>query len=403
MKYTVLIADKLPESASAKLAELGCKVIEEAELNGDALRSAIEKHLPHLIIVRSTKITKDMILADPNLSLIIRAGAGYNNIDVETASARSIYVANCPGRNSIAVAELAFGLMLSLDRSIPDNTADLRKGIWNKKKYSKATGLFGRTLGIIGLGRIGFEVAARARAFGMRVIAWDVYHFYEKSRELGVTYTETPGDVAAEADIVTVHLALSDQTKHLIDKDFFSKMKEGAFFINTSRAAIVDNEALLDVLEKKNIRAGIDVFEEEPAEKQGTINGKLSAHPNVYGTHHIGASTEQAQNAVAKEAVSIVEAFVSSGEIKNCVNLLERTEAPFMLSVHHRNRVGILASVLEFIRKKEINVELMDNEIFSGGEGACASIQISGSLSDEDLRVIEASHEDIFSVVQSRL
>src|SRR5881275_1345994 len=167
----ILIADKFPESGLNELKAAGFEVVYDAELKDEALTQAVSSTGADVLVVRGTKVPGATLEAG-RLSLVVRAGAGYNTIDVKTASARGIYVTNCPGKNSIAVAELAFGLMLSLDRRIHDNVGDLRQGRWNKKEYSKARGVFGRTLGLIGVGRIGQEMISRAKAFGIPVVAW---------------------------------------------------------------------------------------------------------------------------------------------------------------------------------------------------------------------------------------
>jgi D-3-phosphoglycerate dehydrogenase len=399
----VLVADSLPQQYIESLEELHCEVLYDQSLKEDSLLDELKRFGPTVLVVRSTKVTGDMLTACPGLSLVIRAGSGYNTIDVKTASERSIYVANCPGKNAIAVAELTMGLILSLDRRIPDNVAARRAGTWNKKEYSKAAGLYGRTLGIIGVGRIGREVIPRARSLGMSVIAWSRSLSPERADVLGIGYCESPLEVAERADVVSVHLALAPETKGLIGKEFFKRMKPGSQFINTSRAEIVDHAALREALETKSIRAGLDVFEEEPAVKAGAFESDIASYPNVYGTHHIGASTEQAQNAVVEEVVYIVREYLITGHVHNCVNLLERTPARYALSVHHRNRVGILAGVLDVIRDANINVETMENIIFEGAEGACARIQIDGNLSPEEVEFIEKSSSDIYSVTQVAL
>jgi len=262
-----------------------------------------------------------MIDASPFLSLIIRAGSGYNNIDVSSASKRSIYVANCPGKNSIAVAELAMGLILSIDRRIPDNVYELRNGHWNKKEFSKAKGLFGRTLGIIGTGRIGKELIYRAQGFGLRIVAWSRSLTPEIADELGIDYTDTPIGVAKESDIVSIHLALTNETRGFISGEFFNAMKPGAYFINTSRAEVVNEDSLIKAIDENGIRAGIDVILDEPGYKEGTIETPFTKYNNVYCTHHIGASTGQAQQAVADETVRIVENYLKTGKVSNCVNI----------------------------------------------------------------------------------
>src|SRR5690348_953248 len=167
----VLIADKFEQSGRDGLQSLGCEISYQPDLKDDALAAAIKHEAPDVLVVRGTKVTEPMLDAG-QVKLVVRAGAGFNTIDVRAASRRGIYVSNCPGKNSIAVAELTFALILALDRRIAENVADLRAGRWNKKEYSRARGLFGRTLGILGYGNIGQEVARRALAFGMRVVVW---------------------------------------------------------------------------------------------------------------------------------------------------------------------------------------------------------------------------------------
>src|SRR5580765_4445717 len=201
----VLIADKFPESARASLARLGAEIVYDPELNDATLTAAVRSTGADILVVRSTKVSA-AALAEGRLSLVVRAGAGFDTIDVQAASARGIYVSNCPGKNSIAVAELTFALILALDRRIPANVADLKAGKWNKAEYSKARGLFGRTLGLIGLGRIGQEVASRARAFGMSVVAWSPSLTHERATSLGVQRKDSPTEVAAACDVLSIHV-----------------------------------------------------------------------------------------------------------------------------------------------------------------------------------------------------
>src|SRR5690348_1691018 len=219
----ILIADKFEESGRIGLRTIGCEISFQPDLKDDALVEAIGKDQPDVLIVRSTKVTEPMLAAGP-LKLIVRAGAGYNTIDVAAASRMGIYVSNCPGKNSIAVAELAFALILALDRRIADNVIALRAGEWNKKEFSKARGLFGRTLGLVGVGKIGQEIVPRARAFGMPVVVWSRSLTPERAAELGVELKESPKAVAEASDVVSVHLALNSETKHLLNADFFNQM-----------------------------------------------------------------------------------------------------------------------------------------------------------------------------------
>jgi len=399
----VIIADTFPEGKIQELNMFGCEVRYDPSLKEGSLHAALVESNPDMLVVRSTRVTGEMITDCPALSLIIRAGSGYDTIDVKTASERSIYVSNVPGQNAVAVAELAMGLMLAIDRRIPDNVADLRAGKWNKKEYSKAEGIYGRTLSVIGMGRIGREVVSRAQAFGMQVAAWSRSLTPEKAAALGVEYCHSPVEAASRANVVSVHLALTPETRKLIGAEFFSAMKPGAFFINTSRAEVVDHQELVKAMKEKSIRAGLDVFEGEPSGKDTAFKDGIAQIEGLYGTHHIGASTNQAQNAVADETVAIVREYLDTGRVRNCVNLLYRTPAQYSLSVHHRNRVGVLAGVLDIIRDAKINIETMENIIFQGGEGACARILIDGKLHDRALTAIEKSSDDIFSAIQVSL
>src|SRR2546427_4047741 len=281
----VLIADKFEQAGRDGLQHIGCEISYQPDLKDDSLVSAIAKAKPDVLVVRGTKVTEPMLDAGP-VKLVVRAGAGYNTIDVAAASQRGIYVANCPGKNSIAVAELAFALILALDRRIADNVIALRRGEWNKKEFSRARGLYGRKLGLVGLGKIGQEMIPRAKAFGMPVVAWSRSLTSEKAAELGVEKMETPLDVARAADIVSVHVALKPDTRMLIGPDFFKAMRDGAYFINTSRGEVIDQSALIDSIHSKGIRAGLDVFAVEPTSAVAEFTDSIAHEPSVYGTHH---------------------------------------------------------------------------------------------------------------------
>ncbi len=393
----VLIADAFEQSGRDALDALGCEVRFDPKLKDEALAAAVEEFRPDVLVVRSTKVP-EAVLAAGALKLVVRAGAGYNTIDVAAASRRGIYVSNCPGKNSIAVAELAFGLILALDRQIADNVIALRRGEWNKSGFSKARGLFGRTLGLIGLGQIGREVALRAGAFGLPVVAWSRSLTADVARLLGVQRMDSAIEVASAADIVSVHVALNAQTRGLIDAAFFAAMRPGAYFINTSRAEVVDQPALARAIEEKGIRAGLDVFAAEPAGGTGEFADGIVKLPGVYGTHHIGASTEQAQEAIAAETVRIIRTFLQTGQVPNVVNLARTTPAICALVVRHLDRPGVLAGVLDAIRAAEINVQEMENIIFEGAQAAVARIHLETSPGPEVIARIQASSPHILEV-----
>jgi D-3-phosphoglycerate dehydrogenase len=393
----VLVADKFEQSGQDGLKQIGCEVLYKPDLKDEALVDAILSEKPDVLVVRSTKVTEAMMEMGA-LKLIVRAGAGYNTIDVAAASKRGIYVSNCPGKNSIAVAELAFALILALDRRIADNVISLRAGEWNKKEFSKARGLFGRTLGLIGTGQIGREMIARARAFGMPVIAWSRSLTKERAAELGIERKNSPQDVARQADVVSIHVALKPETRGMIDEQFFNAMRDGAYFINTSRGETVNQNALRKALREKNIRAGLDVYATEPVSGTGEFTDQIKDEKNLYGTHHIGASTDQAQEAIAAETVRIIQSFKETGHVPNVINLAKRTPATHMLVIRHRDRPGVLASVLDQIKAADINVQEMENIVFEGAEAAVARINLDNAPPDETLEKIGNGNEDIIEL-----
>lgn len=386
----VLIADKLAPMVAGRLQDLGAEVHLEPDLSGASLTARLAALDPTVLVVRSTKVTRADIDAGRALSLVIRAGAGVNTIDLAAASGRGVYVTNCPGKNASAVAELTIGHLINLDRRIADNVAELRARKWNKKAYGSARGLRGRTLAVLGTGTIGREVIARAKALGMHVRAWSRSLTAEQAEALEIERAETPERAVDGADAVTVHLALTPETRGRIGEGVFAAMKAGAYFVNTSRGEIVDQAALRRALDEKGVKAGLDVFASEPAGSTGDFADSIADHPSVYGTHHIGASTLEAEEAVGEEVVAIVDAYARGRVIPNCVNLASESEATHQLIVRHADRVGVLATVLDLLRDAGHNVQEMQNIVFSGGEAACARIEIAGAPSAETLAKINA-------------
>jgi D-3-phosphoglycerate dehydrogenase len=399
----VLIADKFEKVGVDGLKELGCTVVSQPDVKAEDLPAAIRTHDPHILIVRGKKVTAQALEAGTALTLVIRAGAGIDTIDVAAASSLGVFVSNCPGKNSVAVAELVMGLLLACDRRIPDQVADLRGGTWNKGEYSKARGLHGRTLGIVGLGQIGREIAARARAFGMRVIAWSRSLTHEEAEALGVAYAQTPLEVARLSDAVSVNVAANADTKHLVNAEFLAAMRPGAYLINTSRGSVVDEAALQRAVREKGLRAGLDVFENEPAGSTGSFGNAIAQAPGIYGTHHVGASTDQAQVAIAHEVIRIVQAFQATGEVPNVVNRLARSSATHVLSIRHRNRPGVLAHVFGVLASGAINVEEVENIIYHGAQATLARIHLDGVPDAGALERIRTGNQDIISVELSEI
>ena len=384
----ILVADKFEKSGLDGLAAIGGDVYYEPDLKDEALATRLAESEATILVVRSTVVNQHMIEGS-KLSVIIRAGAGYNTIDVAAASQRGILVTNCPGKNSLAVAELAFGLIIACDRHIPDNVAELREGKWNKKKFSVSRGLHGRTLGLIGMGKISQEMIPRARAFGMNVIAHSRWMTPDIAAALGIGRASTPEDLARMSDAISVHVSLTPETRGLIGAEFVREMKPGAIFVNTSRAEVVDQASLLAGIREKGITAGLDVFEGEPEGGVGTYDGELRSAQNVYCTHHIGASTEQAQEAIAAETVRIVREYKLTGIVPNVVNISRAELATHLIVVRHLDKVGVLAHILSVLKDEGASVQEMENIILGGAKAAIAQITVDKEPSPQALQNIK--------------
>ncbi|MDD5697316.1 MAG: NAD(P)-dependent oxidoreductase [Victivallaceae bacterium] len=392
----ILIADKLSSPAISRLEQLGARITFKPDLSAAELPGQVAD--VEVLIVRSTKVTAAAIAAAPLLALIIRAGAGVNTIDLAAAGERAIHVANCPGRNTDAVAELTIGLLIAADRRIVDATGDLRAGRWRKKEYGQANGLKGRTLGIIGLGAIGKAVAARAKGLQMQVIAWSRSLTEETAEELGICRADSPLTVAEQADAVCIHLAAASETEYLIDAAFLEKMKRGAILVNTARGEVVDSAAVMAAVRNKGIRYAADVFENEPAGGEAEFAATDFA-ALITATPHIGASTEQASEAIAEEVVRIVASYRRSGKPLNAVNVCAKSKAIRSLVVRHYNRIGVLAGVLDRLKDAGINVEEMENTIFEGGLAASCTLQ----LDEEPARELIAAIGKAENIIQVML
>ncbi len=396
----ILIADSFPAEHVDELIGKGHKVEYRPDIRTTDL--AREIGTSDILVVRSTEITESDLESASDLSLVIRAGAGTNTIDTQAAANRGIFVANVPGRNAIAVAELTMGLILAVDRRIPDNVSELRAGVWNKKDFSEAKGLHGRNLGIVGLGSIGLLVAARAAAFGLQVhglVKKRSAAIAERVAELDIELHDNLMQLAGAVEIISFHLPASPDTEHIINEQLLNALKPGTTLINTSRSDLVDEAALLTALNEKDLWAGFDVYEDEPRSGE-EIHSALAKHPRFYGTHHIGASTTQAQEAVAAGVVQIIDEYVA-GNIINTVNLELQVLGTKTLSIRHLNRVGVLAAVLSIVRDAGHNVRQMTNHIFQGAEAAIAILQIEGEITPETIAQLENTETVIHVLIST--
>ena len=394
----ILFADKIDTGRLGRLEAAGHECVVEPELTADDLAEHIDGI--EVLVVRSTEVKRKVFTAADRLSLVLRAGAGTDTIDCDGASKHGVYVCNVPGRNAVAVAELTMGLLLAIDRQIPDATSDLHEGRWNKNQYMSASGLKGRRMAVVGMGNIGIEVARRAAAFGIKLAA---LFRSDRSGELIAEMKRLEIEIAADwdallagADIVSLHLPATPETCSLVNAEFLAKMPDGAILLNTSRGEIVDEGALLRALDERGMRAGLDVFQGEPHGAEPNWRSPLASHPRVTGTHHIGASTAQASEDIADGVVEVLEAF-ATGEVLNCVNRAERPLGRSTSVVRHRDQVGVLAGILMALRASGINVLQMHNEILSGPRhhAAVATIRVSRQPPRkvlDELTAMEAIH-----------
>ena len=393
----ILIADSLDDTAVKQLRAAGDEVVLAQGLTAETIPDHIAD--AEVLIVRGTAVTAAAIDAGKKLALIVRAGAGTNTIDTAHPAANAVLVCNVPGRNAIAVAELAFGLLLSIDRHIADTTAELRAGTWNKSAHSRAQGLYESTMGIIGLGEVGLAMAERAVGFGIRVITEkkDRPKSIRKwCKQLGIELVSDRATLLAESDVVSVHVPGNVSTHRMIDAEFLAAMREGAVLINTSRGDTMNAEALIAAMDGRGIRCGLDVYPDEPAGGTGVFVSDLARHPSVVGTHHIGASTSQAQRSIADGTVEVIDSY-RRGQVENCVNLETAPNRIGTLTVRHLDRVGVLASVLVMLREADVNISTMQNRIFAGSRAAVATIDISAPVGDDLFKRIEA-HPDVIAV-----
>jgi D-3-phosphoglycerate dehydrogenase len=317
----ILVADRLPDRFIKAMELRGHDCVVDADLTEDSLPGAVAG--VDVLVVRSTRVTASVFTATDSLRLVVRAGSGTNTIDCDTATTTGVLVANVPGRNAVAVAELTLGLLLAVDRAIPDNTSELRAGHWDKRRFSAVgRGLSGQALGIVGLGNIGLAVAERAAGFGMRLFAQakgsrspDVVQRIDR---LGIELIPDLVALASTVDVLTVHVPSTTETRGMVDATVLDALQPG-ILINTSRADVVDASALITRLDEGSLSAGLDVFPDEPGSGSADWHSPLAAHPRVVGTHHIGASTQQAQESVVDGVEEVIDAF-ERGELLNVVN-----------------------------------------------------------------------------------
>ncbi|OHS94511.1 D-isomer specific 2-hydroxyacid dehydrogenase [Tritrichomonas foetus] len=375
----ILIADSLSSNVIKSLEESGYQVHYDPSLSDKTLVHEIPEY--NILVVRSTKVTRSAIEAAKNLGLIVRAGAGVNTIDIKAASEYGILVTNTPGCNADAVAELAMGHIIACDRQIVANTNDLRNGQWTKKNYLDSPGLKGKTLGLLGAGNVSQRLVNIAHGAGMNVIIWSYFFDDNDAKKMGVTRVLDKMDVARNSDVISIHIPYMKETHHSISTEFFDAMKPGAIFINTARGEIVDTPAMINAINNKGIRVGIDVFEDEPTFSLGDFNHSELAKLVCSATCHIGGSTQQASELIAQETINIVNTFVKTGEALHCVNIEAKPKCDHVLAIRHK---GVLANIIQTICEYGGEILSVNNQILSGGESCTCSIRMKCKLPLDD-------------------
>src|SRR6058998_2769786 len=313
----VLVADSISKSGIDELSRDGAlDVTIKTGLNETELVDQIPE-FSALIVRSQTRITADILNAGAKLRVVGRAGVGVDNVDVETATRRGIIVLNAPGGNTVSTAEHAFSLLLSVARKIPQADANVRGNKWDKKNF-EGVELYNKTLGIIGMGRIGSELSRRAIAFGMRVVAYDPYLSATRARSLQVELVDEVDDLLTSADFISLHTPLTAETRHILDAARLRKTKRGVRIINCARGGLIDEAALAQALQEGQVAgAALDVFEIEPLPADSPLRGA----PNVVLTPHLGASTAEAQESVGIEIAQSIRAVLLEGTIRNAVNM----------------------------------------------------------------------------------
>ena len=342
--YKVLVAEKIADSGRRPAARAVRRSTSALDWSAEELAERIGGY-DGILIRSATQLTAELIERADNLKVIGRAGIGVDNVDVEAATKRGIIVANAPQSNIVAAAEHTIALMLALARNIPQAHASLTAGRWERSRFGGVE-VYEKTLGVLGFGRIGQLVAARARAFGMRIVAFDPFVSAERFRELGAEKAETSAEVYAQADFITVHLPETPETRGWLDAEAFAQMRDGVRVINCARGELVDDAALKDALDCGKVAgAALDVFPTEPITDYPLFDG----YPNVVVTPHLGASTTEAQDRAGVQTAEQVVAALTGGVVSTAVNIPAISAedmdvlGPFLPLVE---RLGRLASAL---------------------------------------------------------
>lgn len=382
----ILVACELPDAALQALHSLASSVVYRPAVTPAQLAGEIAP--VGVLIVRDLRISADLLAGAPALQMIVRAGPGAGDIALEAASAQGVFVVHCPQERAAAVAEHAFALILALDRRIVDNANALREGRWVRSALRTARGLAGRTLGILGGGRVAELVARRAAAFDMQVVQWVAGGGAAALNDL--TCCNWPRELARKSDIIVVVSQGEAELQTIVDAEFLQNVNPGSMLIHVGAPTLVDERALAEAVRTRDLHVGIDVYASAPAAEHTRFSHPLAALPNVLATQNVATLTTQADEATADEVVHLVRRFVVSGEVENCLNILERSPATWQLVLRVRDQVGVMASILEAIRADGINAEEINTRIFTGARAVWCTVALDERPSSEALEAIRA-------------
>lgn len=388
----ILITCELPPVVLDGLVSLASNVTYRPDATAAEVRETISD--VGILIVDSARVASETLARAKALQMIVHAGPGPGQIALDEASAQGVFVTHCPDRHAAAVAELIFGLILALDRRIVENTTALREGRWSPSIFADGRGLAGRTLGLLGFGTVGRLVARRAWAFEMDLAAWAPSLVPVAATETPIEFCNYPRELARRSDIVVVLPTPPDEDRTcLVDAEFLEAMQHGAYLVHVGHPGSVDEGALLEALDERDLRVAMDTFAAEPATDPTRFRSPLCEHPNFIGTQRMAALTDQAREAVAAEVLHIVRSFVVSSEVVNSLNLCDRSPATWQLLLRVRDQVGVMASILEAIRADGINAQEISSRVFYGARAAWCTIALDERPSTEALDTIRSLPE----------
>lgn len=384
----ILVACELSDLVLDELRPLGSDLIYAPRLTPDELPARCRE--VGVLIVDDLRVAPEVIAGAQTLQLIVRAGPGPGNVALEEASTQGVVVAHCPNKDAASIAELAFGLMLALDRHIVESTDALRQGRWARSEFLDARGLAGRTLGLLGLHAAGLEIARRAHAFGMPVVAWSPVAPADVEFSREIELCDWPREVARKSEIVVVLDGPETRQLVLVDSEFIDTLPANALLVHLGGPGALDESAVADAVQRRGLRVALDTHPAAPTGNTGRFKSRLVGLPGVIGTLAVRGVTQQAQDAIASEIVQIVRTYLISGDIVNGLNIAERSPATWQLVCRVRDQVGVMASILDAIRADGINAQEIASRVFLGAKAALCTIALDERPSAEALDAIRA-------------